>query len=248
LLDVDGDIDDGIAVRVLGPVKIEGLPAIDRSWRLSELIVFMAFHPDGVTGEACREALWPDKRLPRQSLSNRLSEARRSLGVATDGQVRMRKVDGRYLLGDDVRTDWWRFQQLTSDGSDPASWMRAMALVRGRPFDGLAQGDWTILEGHAARITASILDLAVALSEHHLASGDPRSAEWALRRGLVVSPFDERLYRLLMRACDALGNRAGVEAAIRSLAAALDWTGDPLAIVHPETALLYKQLGSRSRR
>jgi DNA-binding SARP family transcriptional activator len=243
----DGDV--GIAVRILGPVKIDGLPAnIDRSWRLSELIVYMSFHPDGVTGEACLDALWPDKRLPQQSLSNRLSEARRSLGLSGDGQPRMKKIDGRYLLGDDVRTDWWRFQHLTAAPSDPSNWMRAMSLVRGRPFHGLAQGDWTVLEGFAAGITAAVVDLAIRLAEHHLSAGDARSAEWALRRALVVSPFDERLYRLLMRACDTLGNRAGVEGALRTLASALDWTGDPLAVVHPETARLYRELRSRSRR
>ncbi|MGH9169599.1 MAG: AfsR/SARP family transcriptional regulator [Acidimicrobiales bacterium] len=240
------DGEHGIEVRVLGPLKIDGLPAsIDRSWRLSELIVYMAFHPDGVTGESCLEALWPDKRLPLQSLSNRLSEARRTLGTADDGRHRLQKTEGRYALGDDVRTDWERFRRLTGDDSDPSCWMRAMGLVRGRPFDGLAQGDWTILEGFASDITAAILDLAIRLAEHHLASADPQAAEWALRRALIVSPFDERLYRLLMRACDALGNRAGVAGALRTLATALDWAGDPLAIVHPETATLYNRLVGR---
>ncbi len=56
------------------------------------------------------------------------------------------------------------------------------------------------------------------------------------------APWDERLYRLLMRAADVTGSRGAVEAALRSLAQALEWQGDPLRAVHPETAALYRQL------
>ena len=62
-----------------------------------------------------------------------------------------------------------------------------------------------------------------------------------------MSPWDERLYRLLMRAADGLGNRGGVDAALRSLALALELEGDPLLGIHPETSALYRNLTSRSR-
>ena len=62
---------------------------------------------------------------------------------------------------------------------------------------------------------------------------------------MLACPWDERLYRLVMRAEDAAGNRAGVEAALRQLARALEADGDPLAAVHPETAALYRSLMNR---
>jgi len=115
-------------------------------------------------------------------------------------------------------------------------------LVRGRPFGGLGRGDWTVLEGFAASIEAGIVEVAARLGEHLLEAGDPMGAEWAIRRGLMLTPWDERLYRLLMMAADAAGNRGGIESALRSLAQVLDWPGDPLQVVHPETAALYRRL------
>jgi DNA-binding SARP family transcriptional activator len=235
-----------IEVGVLGPVKLSGLPTeLDRRWRISELIVYLALHPEGATGEACAEAVWPGKRLPRQTFSNRVSEARQVLGCSADGKPRLSRVEGKYVLSNDIRTDWWKFRRWTGEGSDSMSWVRAMALVRGRPFGGLAAGDWTTLEGHATEITAAITDLAIRLAETQLASDDARSAEWALRRAILVAPFEERLHRLLMRANYALGNLAGVEDVIRQLAASLDRVDDPLGGVHPETAALYRRLVSR---
>ena len=121
-------------------------------------------------------------------------------------------------------------------------------LVRGRPFSGLAKGEWTVLEGFSATIESRIVDVAIRLAEHLLELGDLFGAEWALRRGLTAAPWDERLYRLLMTVADAAGNRGGVESALRSLGQALDWGGDPLDVVHPETAALYRRLTGRTGR
>jgi hypothetical protein len=120
-------------------------------------------------------------------------------------------------------------------------------LVRGRPFGGLAKGDWTVLEGYAATIEAGVVRVASRLGEFLLEAGDPIGAEWAIRRGLTLTPWDERLYRMLMTAADASGNRGAVESALRSLAQVLDWSGDPLQIVHPETAALYRRLTENPR-
>jgi len=233
----------GIAVRVLGPVQVDGLgESIERSRRLTELIVYLAFHPEGCTGEALGAALWPERRLSAQTLSNRLHEARRVLGTTHDGRPRLLRTDGRHLLTEDVWTDWSRFEALTCAGSEPANWRHAMSLVRGRPFEGLSQGDWTVLEGMASDMEAAIVDVALQLGEHHLDHGDALGAEWTLRRGLVVAPWDERLYRLLMRASHISGNRGGLESVLRSFAEALSFEGDPIDAVHPETAALYREL------
>jgi len=83
-------------------------------------------------------------------------------------------------------------------------------------------------------------------STHSLDHGDGGLAHWAALQGLLVSPWDERLYRLLMRAADELGNRGGVDAALRSLALALELEGDPLLGIHPKTSALYRSLTARS--
>ena len=85
----------------------------------------------------------------------------------------------------------------------------ALELVRGRPFEGLRSSDWPILEGIGPAIEAAVVDLSGRLAGACLAAGDARGAEWAARQGLLVSPYDERLYRMLMRAADVGGNPGG---------------------------------------
>jgi hypothetical protein len=232
-----------VEIDFLGPVQIIGAhESLERRRRLTELIVYMAFHGEGVSGEALATALWPDRRVPSQTVANRLHEARRALGATSDGLPRIRQIDGRHKLAGEVQSDWGRFQSLTGPGSTPASWYRAISLVRGRPFEGLSQGDWVGLEGAGAHVEAEIVEIAGRLGEHLLERKDPAGAAWAARRGIAAAPWDERLYRLLMRAADASGSRGAVGSALRWLAEALEWEGDPLDAVHPATARLYRKL------
>ena len=103
--------------------------------------------------------------MPLQTLANRLSETRRALGAASDGRPRLRKQGRRHLIVE-AETDWDRFKQLASRRDDPDSWRSALALVRGRPFDGLDRGEWARLEGHAAAIEASVIEVACRLGKH----------------------------------------------------------------------------------
>ncbi|MGO8876863.1 MAG: BTAD domain-containing putative transcriptional regulator [Acidimicrobiales bacterium] len=234
---------EDVGVFVLGRVQVAGsAESFEGRPLLQELVTYLAFHPEGATGEACATALWPERRVPPQTLSNRLHEARRALGPTPEGRPRLLRSGGRHVLAPDVTTDWSRFVALTGRGTGPASWRQALMLVRGRPFGGLAKGDWTVLEGFSAAIEGGIVEVASRLAEHLLDAGDLLGAEWSVRRGLMVAPWDERLYRLLMLAADAAGNRGGVESALRSLAQVLDCSGDPIECVHPETAALYRKL------
>jgi DNA-binding SARP family transcriptional activator len=236
-----------IEIAVLGNVQVNGAPESFRyRRRLTELVAFLAMHPDGATTDAFATALWPERRVPLQTLANRLSETRRALGIASDGRPRLRKQGRRHLIVE-AETDWDRFRELASESSGADSWRRALALVRGRPFDGLDRGEWAQLEGYMAAVEASVVGVACRVGEHALDRGEGGLAHWAALQGLLVSPWDERLYRLLMRAADGLGNRGGVDAALRSLALALELEGDPLLGIHPETSALYRNLTSRSR-
>ena len=234
---------EGVEIRFLGPVQVIGSREnLERRQRLTELIVYVAFHPEGVTGEAIATALWPERRVTRQTVANRLHEARAALGATSDGHPRIHRVEGRHKVSSDVRSDWGAFCSLTRPGTGPSSWHRALSLVRGRPFDGLSQADWVTLEGAAVGIEAEIGEVAVQLGEHMLGHGDSVGAAWAARHGIAGAPWDERLYRLLMRAADASGNRGAVESALRWLAQLLAWDRAPLDAVHPATAALYREL------
>jgi hypothetical protein len=147
-------------------------------------------------------------------------------------------------LSDSVRTDWSRFVIL-ADSGDIELWRAALELVRGRPFDGLRSSDWPILEGIGPAIEASVVDLSGRLAGAYLGLDNPRGAEWSARKGLLVSPYDERLYRMLMRAADADGNPAGVESVMSELIRLVADDVEPFDSVHPSTMDLYRSLTRR---
>lgn len=254
-----------IEVRVLGPVGVVGVARpFRRPWAL-ELVVYLAFHRDGATSDTWAAALWPDRLLADPTRHSTASAARRALGRSAGGHDHLPRAHGVLRLCPTVATDWDRFERLAG-GPDPASWTAALSLVRGRPFDGLRTPDWTVLEGVAARVEDAVVQTALRLAGHHLEAGEGRAAELAVRRALLVSPYDERLYRRLLEAADQQGNPGGVESAMAELVrlvgggapagmvpvragARFDPVGaDPTVWVHPKTAAVYRSLTRRRCR
>jgi hypothetical protein len=242
-----------VEVAVLGPVEIRGAARpFRRAWSL-ELVVYLAMHPEGVTSSQWAAALWPDRIVADPTRHSIASAARRSLGAGPSGD-HLPRSHGGLRLAASVVTDWQRLRTLAADG-EPEAWAAALGLVRGRPFDGLRNPDWAVLEGTMATIEEEVGALAVRLGEHCLAAGDGRGAASAARRGLRASPYDERLFRVLLRAADALGNPAGVEAVMAELLGLVDGPADPSttaarranAVLHPQTASLYEVLSRRRR-
>ena len=233
-----------VGLAVLGPVGLIGLDyPLERHPKLTELVVYLALHRGGATSKSWTAALWPDRRIPGQTVANRLSEARRILGFATDGRPRLRRHGDRHHLVE-FGSDWQEFQQLASS-DDPVHWKEALSLVRGRPFEDLAQGQWVVFEGYLAEAERTISGLGIRLANWALDAGDTELCTWAAHQAIRANPFDERLHRLVMLAADAAGNRAGVEETFRQLAVVLEIEGDPLVGVHPETARLYARLTAR---
>jgi DNA-binding SARP family transcriptional activator len=208
--------------------------------------VYLAMHPKGASNEVWATALWPDRLMAPSSLHSTASVARRSLGQSVDGTDHLPRSHGRLALAGTVSTDWDRFVTLAR--SDRAElWREALLLVRGRPFEGLRSSDWPILEGIAPAIEAAVVDLSGRLAGTYLRRRNSQGAEWAARRGLVVSPYDERLYRMLMRAADVGGNPAGVDAVMAELLKLVADDIEPLDAVHPSTLDLYRQLSRRRK-
>ena len=233
-----------VEVSVLGPIEIRGAAReFTRAWA-SELVVYLAMHPKGASNEAWATALWPDRLMAPSSLHSTASVARRSLGQARSGVDHLPRSHGRLALSATVGTDWARFVEL-ADSDDTGRWRSALDLVRGMPFDGLRSADWPILEGIGPAIEAAVVDLSGRLAGACLSRGDARGAQRAARHGLLVSPYDERLYRMLMRAADLGGNPAGVESAMSELVRLVADDIEPLDSVHPSTVELYRSLTRR---
>jgi DNA-binding SARP family transcriptional activator len=233
-----------VEVRVLGPVEIFGAARpFNRAWAV-ELIVYLAMHRNGASSEQWATALWPDKIMAPASLHSTASAARRSLGVSTKGEDHLPRAHGRLSLAPTVQSDWSRFVAL-SEREEPSSWQRALELIRGRPFEGLRAPDWVLLEGISANVEAVVVDLASRYAEYCLCADDPSGAEWSARQGLRVSAYDERLYRILLRAADRAGNPAGVESVMAELVRLVAEDVEPFDAVHPETLELYRSLSRR---
>jgi len=255
-----------VVVRVLGPADVIGAERpFARAWTF-ELVVYLAMHPEGTSCDAWATALWPDRLLADVTRYSTVSAARRSLGRSASGADHLpRAENGRLKLSPSVTTDWAQFLALSDAGGPaaPEAWSSALDLVRGRPFEGLRAPDWAVLEGVEAQVQDAVVQLGIKLAEWLLRDGDGRGAELAARKALRVAPYDERLYRLLLVAADRQGNPAAVDSTMAELLRLLaggefrvapttrstsgHWCDrdDPLTLVHPETAALYRSLSRR---
>jgi DNA-binding SARP family transcriptional activator len=242
-----------VEVCILGRIELRGVRTIERS-KAIELIVYLALHPRGVDGDHLWEALWPDKPLNRGTLHTTVTAARTGLGRAPDRSRYLPDArNGRYRLSDAVGLDWARFQALVrrghGAGPDAMHALRqALKLVRGTPLESLSARSYEWAVVHRTEMETVIAEVAERLALLYLDADDPEQANWAARRGLAASPYDERLYRVLMRAAQAAGNPAGVETVWQELLTVLG--ADPDLIdedVHPETIALYTALRRPSR-
>jgi DNA-binding SARP family transcriptional activator len=230
----------GIDIRVLGPVELVGADAPRRT-QLLELLVYLALHRRGAHADQLATGLWSGPAVAAKTVRNRIAEARALVGGAiSDGPG--------WRLADTVSTDWQHFQALAAGSPDQQR--EALALVRGRPFEGFDDADWIDLEGFRTEIEAAIVDVAVSVAERALADGDPAAAYTAARAGLRASRYDERLYRLAMRAADDEGSTAKVRNLMRELRTVLDIDLAPDDQLQDDTLELFSELidAARSRQ
>jgi DNA-binding SARP family transcriptional activator len=244
-------------VAVLGPVEIRGAarPFCRSSSR--ELVVYLAFHRQGAWNDVWAAALWTDRCIAASTLHSTASVARSALGRSGSGTDHLPRGGRRLRLADTVSTDVERFTRAAAE-PDPTSWKDALALVRGRPFEGLHLADWAVLDGTQAQVEAMVVDTALKAAEHFLDRGCGAEAAWMIRRGLRANPYDERLYRGLLWATEIMGNRAGLQTTMAELlslatdgaARAAGPGPGPLrqiaaSPVHPETVALFRALSQR---
>ena len=232
-----------VEVGVLGPFEIRGIAAAPQRSKATELIAWLVLHNRHGSTDEVATALWP-MGASEGSRHNVIWDARRALGEDADGSSLL-VSEGGLKLSPLVTSDWAHFRELAGcDDRDMR--VAALSLVRGKPF-GDVDWPWSTVEGLAATMEAEVCDLASAIGEQALLDGDASLATHAAEQGILASPYDERLYRLLMRASDALGNPAGIRSAMGRLAAVLEDDVEPLESVHPETRALYAALMRRRR-
>ena len=238
-----------VDIALLGPVEFRCAVRPFRRAAARDLVAYLACHREGVLTGQWVEALWPIHPVSPTTVHSTVSDARGAVGRDADGRPRMVRARGRLRLVDRVVTDVDLFGEL-SGSDDPWGSARALRLVRGVPLSGLRSCDWAVLDGTQAELEAMIVRTALTECERLLAHGDATGAEGVVQRALLASPYDERLYRSLLRVTAAQGNRARLPATMARLrvlageAGSLPRGGSTTLsdLLHPETTALYEHL------
>jgi DNA-binding SARP family transcriptional activator len=126
-----------------------------------------------------------------------------------------------------------------------------MRLVRGPLFAGLHRTDWAVFDGTQPAVESLVVRTALRGADACIERGSADEAEWMVRQALHVSPYDERLYRALLMATAAQGNRVRLRSAMAQLLTLAGEAARPRAAapvhvpadcLHPETTALYRDL------
>ncbi len=215
-----------VMVRLLGPVLVDGARA-PLGAKGTELVSYLALHPDGVSDERVKEALWPAAPVRDKTLHNRMWAARQALGHDANGEpVLPHFVDGIGRLASSVRTDVEVLEVAfrTADAGDAAALAElrdALDLVRGRPFDERSGYEWAFTELHVAHAERVAVDAAHRLASAALEAGDGPLTCWAAERGLAVVPTAEILVQDQMHGFAVQHDYQGVDRVFANHVAAM---------------------------
>ena len=227
----DSDSRQPVEIGILGPVVVEADGAVDEARRdlLTELVVYVALHPEGVHPNALTAALWP-RGVSDDVVDATLAAAQSWLGDDSDGTPHLAMVDGRWSVRRaGVRFDWDLFRALVNapheQGTDVVTALsQALDLVRGEPWSELPARSYGWLAYDSVDDDARV---AIVLAARRLAStcagrGDGRGARDAILRGLQVAPAAEGLWQDALRLAAKLGSRSDVRAVADEMYAAID--------------------------
>ncbi len=245
-----GEVRPAVDIRLLGPIEVDAPGTVEESRRAlcTEVLVYLATHPEGVHPTVLAGAVWP-RGVSASVRDATVARVADWLGRDSRGRPNLYYDErGRIRLGSEVRVDWEVFRWLVwRSAAEPASETAylayALELVRGRLMEDRPRGryGWLATEDLEYEATARIADVAHRLVLMRLDDGDARGAVVAARAGLRFASDDEGLWRDLLRATHATGDQAQVANVVDELRARAD--ADPYAVqLQPETEALVDEL------
>lgn len=214
--------------------------------RQREVLVYLALHRGGARREALAAALWPDApaERPYNSLHATLSQMRRALAKASGGAVRGLIVhsDGHYRLDPDlVDVDLWQLRDtLTATRTPGPGRIDALRRIPSLYDADLApdmDADW--LTGPREALRRDVLDAIATLVQ--LDGDDPRQVLTWLEHSRTLDPYNEALYRDIMRTQARLAQHGSINRTMTVLKTALS---DIDRRPDPETEQLATHLGN----
>jgi DNA-binding SARP family transcriptional activator len=209
-----------VQLTMLGPLRItaDGQEIGGGLRKARELMAFLAVHPDGASGEAISEALWPESDTSHATGQRNLAlrKARAMLRAATGlaGPMWILHASGRYRLDPVLITaDLWQVSGALDEARDAdgdetrlAACRKAAGLYHGELAEGEGY-DWT--EPYAETARRRALDAWTTIAEI-LQPADPDRALSALETALSHDPYNEYLYVRIMRLQAAAGRSEAV--------------------------------------
>jgi DNA-binding SARP family transcriptional activator len=249
-----------VEVSLLGQVAVQAPGGIDpaRIGAATEVIAYLAAHPEGVHLDALTRAIWPRGVAP-EVRNAALARVRDWLGADAAGQPNLvTGPAGRLRLGPNVRVDWQVFRSLVghavqarqaagqypSARQDEAAYLsRALDLIHGQLLDGHdpRSYSWLAADPLEYQATAQVADVAHRLCELCLAIGDSRGAMDAARSGLQFAFYDEMLWRDLLTAAHATGEEHVLRGVVGELSARVS-LDEVLPKMAPQTEALIDEL------
>jgi DNA-binding SARP family transcriptional activator len=211
--------DRPVQLTLLGPLRITaaGQEVSGGMRKARELLAFLAVHPDGASGEAISEALWPEADPGRAAGQRNLAlrKAREMLRTAAGLPTPMwiLNASGRYrldpaLIGTDLEAFGEALEEARNASGDArlAACRKAVDLYRGELAEGTGY-EWA--EPYAETARRRALDAWTTIAEI-LQPADPDQALSALETALSHDPYNEYLYVRIMRLQAAAGRPEAV--------------------------------------
>ena len=213
--------------------------------RQREILVYLALHRDGCRRESLAAALWPDAPpdRPHNSFHATLSQLRRALRAAAQDTLAGLVVNdgGHYKLDPTLATvDLWQLHDaLTAHRQAPTpskvvALQQIAELYRGDLADGIT-ADW--LDPTREALRREVLDaFSLTIRTVH---DNPDQVLTLLEQARQMDPYNEAIYRDLMRTQARLGQFDTIPRTLNLLTTAL---GDLHEQPNPSTAALAASL------
>lgn len=277
--DADPTLDDDLAawwsdtcpvprVTFLGPVNVRpanGIPVSERKPYLTEVVSYLALHPNGVTNGDLRT----DFDISEARVRTVLNQVRDWLGTNPNTGQKHQPYAGKGPAGQqrgvsvyelvDVLTDADLLRRLRLRGQARGpegveDLLAALRLVQGAPFSQLRNGGWSWLTG-GERIdeevfTHAIVDTAHLATTACLQSGDLNNARLATTTALHAAPHEHIPQLDMARITEAEGDAAAADNLVRDdiCNAPDDDSGTPLDLPDRTQQIIDNRAWARPRR
>ncbi|MBW9213447.1 LysM peptidoglycan-binding domain-containing protein [Mumia sp. zg.B53] len=235
-----------VSVDVLGPVHVRATGPLEEERRelFSEIVTYLALHPEGVHVNVLTGALWP-RGVDPTTRDATLACVAEWLGSTAAGEPVLADDAGVWSIRrSSLACDWDRFRaalnRAVASRSRVPALRTAMSLVRGPAFEDAPQGRYAWLAHLSIEddVALAVEMTSAALATECSNADDPDGARDALLAGLAALPASEALWCAAMRLALRFSGRHDAMVVADQMYAAVAAHGSPLGVTSRTEALV----------